>query len=186
MNLIGKVSILMSAAALLGACATMTKEQCLEANASSWEHIGYVDGGDGQDPEGRLELHRDACKEVRVLPDRNSYMVGWKNGLVNYCTPEKAYEVGRNGYSSNSRFCPPQIRDLFEDNVDLGRRVYNLRMELNSLESEINGYENKLSDKKLSNEARRDLHAKIRNRDRELSHLRMLLREAEAEPLIRF
>lgn len=186
MNLIGQVSALLTTAALLGGCATMTKEECLEANATSWEHVGYVDGGNGHDPDSYLALHHDACKEVRVFPDRNSYMVGWRKGLVNYCTPEKAYEVGRNGYSSNSRFCPAQIRDLFEDNVDLGRRVYNLRMELSSLESEIDGYENALRDVKLSNEARRDLHAKIRNRDRELSHLRMLLREAEAEPLIRF
>lgn len=186
MKLIGQVSALLTTAALLTGCATMSKEQCLEAGATSWEHIGYVDGGDGHEPDSRLAMHRDACKEVRIIPDRNSYMVGWRNGLVNYCTPEKAYEVGRSGYSSNSRLCPPEIRNLFEDNVDLGRRVYSLRMELSSLESEIDGYENTLRDKKLSNETRRDLHAKIRNRDRELSHLRMLLREAEAEPLIRF
>lgn len=179
-------ALLLAGATLLAGCATMTKEQCLEANATSWEHIGYVDGGNGHDPDSRLAMHRDACKEVRVLPDRSSYMVGWKNGLVNYCTPEKAYEVGRSGASGNSRLCPPEVRDLFDDNVDLGRRVYSLRMELSSLESEIDGYENKLRDQKLSHEQRRDLRAKIRNRDSELSHLRMLLREAEAEPLIRF
>lgn len=186
MRTIAIYTALLALPGLLAACATMTKEQCLEANATSWEHIGYVDGGNGHDPDGRLALHHDACKEVRVLPDRRSYMVGWQNGLVNYCTPEKAYAVGRSGDSGNSRFCPPEVRDRFDDNVDLGRRVYSLRMELSSLESEIDGYENKLRDSKISNEMRRDLRAKIRNRDAELSHLRMLLREAEAEPLIRF
>ena len=186
MKRIAYIPALLAAALLLGGCATMTKEQCLEANATSWEHIGYVDGGNGHDPDGRLAMHRDACKEVRVLPDRNSYMVGWKRGVVNYCTAEKAYEVGRSGQSGNSRLCPPEVRGYFEDNVALGRRVYELRSELSSLESEIDSYENTLLDKKLSVDMRRDLRSKIRNRDAERSHLRMLLREAEAEPLIRF
>lgn len=183
---IAHLSGVLAVAALLGGCATMTKEQCLEANATSWEHIGYVDGGNGHDPDGRLAMHRDACKEVRVIPDRNSYMVGWKQGVVTYCTAEKAYEVGRSGQSGNSRLCPPEVRGYFEDNVAIGRRIYDLRMELSSLESEIDGYESTLRDKKLSPEMRRDLHSKIRNRDAEVSHLRMLLREAESEPLIRF
>jgi uncharacterized protein YlxW (UPF0749 family) len=60
-----------------------------------------------------------------------------------------------------------------------------LKYQINQLQSEINGYENRLDDKKLDHDTRRDLHAKIRNRDSELTHLRMLLNEAQAIPIIR-
>jgi hypothetical protein len=172
-------------AALLAGCASMTKEQCLEAEATSWERIGWIDGSDGWSPERRLAMHRDACKEVRVQPDRDTYMRGWQNGVIEYCTPDRGYAVGLSGSSGNSGICPPETRGLFDDNVDLGLRVYTLRSEISSLESEINSYESRLADKKLDKESRRDLHSKIRNRDTELTHLRILLHEALAEPIIR-
>lgn len=170
----------------LAGCASMTKEQCLEANATSWEEIGFIDGRDGWDPDRRLAMHREACLEVRVLPDRITYMQGWQSGVVEYCTPDKAYAVGLSGGSGNSSVCPPEIRGLFDDNVDLGLRIYRLRSQINSLEYELEGYERRVSDKKLDHETRRDLHVKIRNRDKELTHLRMLLNEALSYPIIRF
>lgn len=170
----------------LSGCASMTKEQCLEANATSWERIGWIDGSDGWDPDRRLQMHREACKEVRVQPDRTTYMRGWSNGVVAYCTPERGYSVGLSGSSGNSRVCPPETRGLFDDNVDLGLRVYNLRSQINSLDSEIDSYERRLRDPNLDRETRRDLHTRIRNRDTELTHLRMLLNEAQSIPIIRY
>jgi len=164
----------------------MTKEECLEANATSWEGIGRIDGSDGWDPERRLEMHREACQEVRILPDRTSYMRGWHIGVVEYCTPDRAYSVGLSGSSGNSGVCPPAIRGFFDDNVELGLRVYNLRNQISSLESEIDSYEDRLRDPKLDGETRHDLHAKIRHRDEEISHLHMLLNEAQSMPIIRY
>jgi hypothetical protein len=166
-------------------CASMTKEQCLEAGSTSWENIGWVDGRDGWDPEQRLAMHREACQEVRILPDRNTYMRGWHNGVFEYCTPDRGYEVGLGGSSGNSRVCPGDSGYLFDENVELGLQIYNLRSEIARLESEISSYEQRLTDKKLDYETKRDLHAMIRNRDTEQSHLRMLLNEALARPIIR-
>jgi len=178
--------LLLVASVALSGCASMTKEQCLEAGASSWERIGWNDGRDGWDPDQRLAMHSEACQEVHVLPDRKTYMHGWSNGVIEYCTPDRGYAVGLGGSSGNSRVCPPETRGLFDYNVDLGLRVYNLRNQINSLDSEIDGYENRLRDPKLDRETRHDLHERIRNRDRELTHLRMLLNEAQSIPVIRY
>ncbi|MBU1568374.1 MAG: DUF2799 domain-containing protein [Proteobacteria bacterium] len=167
-------------------CASMTKEQCLEADSTSWERIGWIDGSDGWDPNRRLAMHQDACKEVRVLPDRTTYMRGWNDGVIQYCTPDRGYSEGLSGSSGNSGVCPPETRSLFDDNVDLGLRVYNLRNQINSLDYEISSYEKRLRDPKLDKETIRDLHVKIRNRDKELTHLRILLHEAQSIPIIRY
>jgi hypothetical protein len=177
--------LLLIAAVGLSGCASMSKEQCLEASATSWEHIGWTDGSDGWDPDQRLAMHREACQEVSILPDRTTYMRGWNSGVLEYCTPDRSYSVGLYGSSGNSRVCPPETRGLFDDNVDLGLRVYNLKNQINSLASEIHSYEKRLGDKTLDRETRRDLHEKVRNRDRELIHLRMLLNEAQSIPIIR-
>ena len=169
----------------LSGCASMTKEQCLQASATSWEHIGRVDGSDGWDPDQRLAMHSEACQEVHVLPDRKTYMRGWSNGVLEYCTTDRGYAVGLSGSSGNSRICPPETRGLFDDNVDLGLRVHDLRNQIHSLDSEIDDYESRLKDPKLDRETRHDLHERIRNRDRELTHLRMLLSEAQSIPVIR-
>jgi hypothetical protein len=171
----------------LSGCASMTKEQCLEASGTSWERIGWIDGSDGWDPDQRLAMHREACQEVHVLPDRTTYMRGWSNGVIEYCTPDRGYSVGLSGSSGNSRVCPPETRGLFDDNVDLGLRIHNLRNQIHSLDSEIDSYESRLRDPKLvDRETRRDLHERIHNRDRELTHLRMLLNEAQSIPVIRY
>lgn len=170
----------------LSGCASMTKEQCLEASTTSWERIGWVDGRDGYDPDQRLAMHSEACKEVRVIPDRQTYIRGWSSGVVEYCTPDRGYAEGLNGSSGNSRVCPPETRGLFDDNVELGLRVHDLRGQIRSLASEIDGYESRLRDPNLDRETMRDLHARIRHRDRELTHLRMLLNEAQSIPIIRY
>ncbi len=181
-----KLLWIMFAVLSLAGCATMTKDQCLEADATSWENIGRIDGNEGRDPDRRLAMHREACQEVRVQPDRTTYMRGWNIGVIDYCTPDKGYAVGLSGSSGNPQVCPAETRGIFEDNVDLGLRVYSLRSQIDSLHSEISSYEKRLGDKKLDYETRRDLHAKIRNRDKELTHLRILLHEAQAIPIIRY
>ncbi len=179
-----QLSFILVMAGLTG-CASMTKEQCLEAGATSWEGIGWTDGQGGWDPEERLAMHREACQEVKVQPDRQSYMRGWNSGVLEYCTPDRGYAVGLSGSTGNSRICPGDTGELFDDNVELGLRIYNLQYQINQLDSEIDDYEKRLRDKKLDPETRRDLHAKIRNRDSELTHLRMLLHEARAIPILR-
>ena len=46
--------------AMLAGCATMSPEECLQAN---WEEVGYNDGAAGY-PVSRSAEHREACAET--------------------------------------------------------------------------------------------------------------------------
>ncbi len=176
------VLILMS----LSGCASLSERECLEADATSWENIGYEDGYSGYHPDRRLKAHYEACSELGVFPHRESYMTGWFRGVRGYCTPERAYEVGVSGSRGNPEICPDGTDFLFRENVELGLRIHELKREMDVVYHEIEDLERKLDDAKLDKHVRRDIRDRIRYRDDELSDLRWRLMEAQSAPLIRF
>lgn len=176
--------LLMSMSVLAG-CVSMSETECRNANAATWESIGQEDGQDGQTPERRLAQHREACAKVGVTPDRDRYLQGWSRGIVDYCTPERAYAVGLDGSSGNDAMCPGDSSRLFRLNAQLGRQVHDLKDDISRLQDEIRGMEKKLENPQLDRDARADLRAKIRHRDEELSRLRPLLVEMQMRPLVR-
>lgn len=91
----------------LGSCATMSEEQCL---AGDWSGQGYSDGLSGLTMT-RLDEHAEACAKHGVTPDAAAYAAGRRQGLVQYCTVDKGFEVGRTG-ASYAGVCP---RDLEGD-----------------------------------------------------------------------
>lgn len=178
--------LLLAAVALLTGCATLSKQECLDAGATSWEGIGWVDGREGYDPERRLGQHYEACSKVGVSPDRNTYMAGWSRGILEYCTPERGYAVGLSGSRGNPELCPDATGSIFQDNVELGLRIYELKREMDSLYYEIENLEKRLDDKNLDKHVRRDIRERIRRLDHDMSHLRWQLNEAQAIPVIRY
>ena len=96
------------AALALGSCATMSAEQCM---AGDWSGQGYVDGQSGL-TMSRLDEHAQACAEHGVSPDAAAYAAGREQGLVQYCTPYKGFEVGRNG-SAYAGVCPSDLEADF-------------------------------------------------------------------------
>ncbi|MEH6578134.1 MAG: DUF2799 domain-containing protein [Amphritea sp.] len=74
-------------AGVLSGCATLDREECLNAD---WHLIGYEDGSAGRLPE-QVGEHRQACAEYAVVPDMDAYLQGRSQGLVNYCTEENGY-----------------------------------------------------------------------------------------------
>lgn len=77
----------------LGACASLTEEQCLAGN---WEAIGQSDGAAGRSTDV-LAAHQSACAEVGITPDPARWSQGRALGLQQYCTLERAYALGRQG-----------------------------------------------------------------------------------------
>ena len=92
----------------LGSCATMSEDQCL---AGDWGRQGYADGRSGQ-ALSRLEAHTEACAKYGVVPDARSYYSAREDGLREYCTPARGFQVGREG-SSYADVCPPQLEADF-------------------------------------------------------------------------
>jgi hypothetical protein len=116
---------------LLTGCASMSKEDCL---VTDWYEIGRLDGMQGK-PRTGLQSRAKACLEHGISADRVAYYQGHDEGLKNYCTEQRGFELGRQGQVYRS-VCPAGLEKGFragyrngiksfcsEDNgFDLGRR----------------------------------------------------------------
>jgi len=70
---------------LLGACADMSKDDCLKAD---WRAIGQQDAMKGRTTE-RFEQRGEACRKNEVGADREAYLAGHAQGRLAYCTAER-------------------------------------------------------------------------------------------------
>lgn len=117
---------------LVSACATLNKEECLNAN---WELIGYEDGSKGY-AATRIGEHRKACAEHGVTPDLDQYNKGRERGLKVYCTPQNGYQVGQRSAVYRD-VCPANMRADFRRAFDYGSRIRVQRLEINRYERDI-------------------------------------------------
>jgi hypothetical protein len=114
--------------AACGGGATVSESQCI---AGDWRTIGYRDGADGA-RSTRLLDHQNACVPHGIVPDRNDYMAGWNEGVLNYCTVANAFTVGEHG-GGHHNACPPDLRDEFVTAYQDGRALYLKRAEIREL-----------------------------------------------------
>lgn len=125
----------------LGSCATMTEDQCL---AGDWGQQGYADGRSGQ-PVSRLEAHTEACAKYGVVPNAQSYYSAREDGLRDYCTPARGFQVGREG-SSYADVCPPQLEAAFLPAYRDGQVVYAVEQALSSARSSVSSLGSRAED----------------------------------------
>lgn len=97
----------------LTACATtggLKPEQCA---TTDWQAMGYQDGLLGRDA-GFIQQYANRCAKAGVQPNQTLWETGRQNGLKRYCTPLRAYQLGREGINFNN-VCPPeQMIDLLK------------------------------------------------------------------------
>lgn len=156
-----KRSVIAISACLLSSCASLSLEQCKNAD---WRQIGYTDGANGE-PASKLQQHASACAKVDIKPDLDAYLSGRMDGLLSYCQPENGFEVGRHGRADNVGDCPPHLRAPFLDQYRQGR-------EINGLEGEVERLRSMLQNDQ--NEARRS--------DRRMEDIRNELRRPNLSP----
>lgn len=135
----------------LSGCATMSGDECL---TSDWEAIGYEDGARGYTAD-QLGQRRKACAKHGVTPDFAAYQRGRDQGLVEYCQPGRAFNVGASGGRYNG-VCRAELEADFLDAYNAGHHLYALRSNVNRATSSINAKENELKrikDDMLQNEA---------------------------------
>jgi hypothetical protein len=156
-----KPLILAGCAVILSSCASLSPEQCRNAD---WRQIGFTDGANGE-PASRLQSHASACSNADIKPDLDAYLSGRMEGLHGYCQPENGFEVGRRGRPDNVGDCPPHLRAPFLDQYRQGR-------EINALEGEVQRIRSMLENDQ--NEARRN--------DRRMEEIRKELRRADLSP----
>jgi hypothetical protein len=130
----------------LSGCASMSGDECM---TSDWSAIGYEDGARGYNTD-RFGQHRKACAKHGVTPDFTAYQYGRDQGLVEYCQPNRGFNVGANGGNYNG-VCNVNTEADFLDAYNAGHRLYTLRRNVNRAASSINSKESELDqiEKKL-------------------------------------
>ncbi len=164
---------------LVSGCATMGKNECLNAQ---WQSVGYEDGAKGYNAS-RIGEYRKSCAEYNVTPNLEAYMQGRLQGLAQWCTPSNGYYQGTRGAVYNG-ICPEALESDFELAMSEGRAVYDyqkaihdremlikrLYREYSAIEEQISFMEAELISDHVTPRRRRALLDEIRatERDREL------------------
>ena len=126
---------------LLASCATLSKNECLEAN---WFEIGHRDGIAGK-PRALYQEHYKACLEHGVKGDREAYYKGRETGLASYCTYDSGYQQG----SKNRAYryvCPQSLEPHFLAGYAKGQELYKYRRKIASLENRRTSIERQIKD----------------------------------------
>ena len=113
-------------------CATMSKEECKQAD---WYLKGVEDATQGY-PLDRVIDHGKACARVNVVPDMKEYREGHAKGARLYCVPEKGYSEGRNGASYNG-ICPVELEPRFLRAYHDGQELYTIQRNMDRMANQI-------------------------------------------------
>ncbi|MDH4317176.1 MAG: DUF2799 domain-containing protein [Desulfobulbaceae bacterium] len=171
---------------LTNGCATMNESECRHAD---WRIIGMEDGASGKQ-SSHIGRHRSACAKYGVIPNLNQYLLGYDQGLVQYCTEQSGYSVGKSGEDYNG-ICPQGSEALFLEGYRRGREIYLLQQEIQELREAIYADEatiGELKDTVRANEQeilredisqmnRGDLLRSVKKMEREIGRLQMTIRE---------
>ena len=152
--------LLLSITGLLSACATLSKNECLQAD---WFEIGRRDGAAGK-PRAVFQEHIDACQEHGVRANRKAYYAGRDEGLRFYCSEDNGFNLGRRGVRYRL-VCPANLESDFLAGYNRGLEIYRFEKKVAALENRLKNIENQIetNEKKLySDQLTSAQRAKIR------------------------
>ncbi len=136
-----KAAVLTLSAMLLGlsGCASMSSEECMN---SDWRAVGYEDGSRGY-TSSQFGSYRKACAKHGHTADFAAYQEGREAGLIEYCQPGRAFDVGARG-SNYQGVCPADMEADFLDGYRAGYQLYTLRSNVSQAEGAIRSKESEL------------------------------------------
>lgn len=137
-NRIASLAVVFLVLAMSG-CASMSSEECA---LSDWSAVGFEDGARGYTTE-RFSAHRKACAKHGVTADFRAYQEGRDEGLVQYCQPSRAYNLGVSGGHYNG-VCDVAMEEEFLDAYRVGHQLYSLRANVNTANSRISARKREL------------------------------------------
>ncbi|MEM7610669.1 MAG: DUF2799 domain-containing protein [Pseudomonadota bacterium] len=127
-----RLALLLAAIMTMTGCATMSEEECL---TSDWRTVGYEDGLMGKSGTA-IGTYRKACAKAGVQPDFDAYQAGRSEGLEEFCRPQNGYRLGERGAAYHG-VCPAHAEPSFMIAYEDGRTLYELRSDVNRLQSEL-------------------------------------------------
>lgn len=130
-------------ACCVSSCATMSPKECKSAN---WRDIGYSDASKGEPV--LLSGHRKACKEVKITPNRDQYMSGYRVGAKEFCTYDNGLRFGKKGSSAENLCTTATLGRGFFKGYAKGKKIYKIKSKISDKESAISKIDKKL--KKIS------------------------------------
>jgi hypothetical protein len=133
------VAVTVLATLALGACSSMSPEECA---ATDWTAIGYEDGARGLSSDS-FASHRKACAKHGVTADFRAYQEGRDEGLLEFCQPGRGYNLGMHG-GSYGGVCDPAREPAFLDAYRMGYQLYTLRSNVNHANARIAAKEREL------------------------------------------
>lgn len=134
-----KLVIMMCFLMLVSGCATMSKEECKQAD---WYLKGVEDATRGFALDRVIE-HGKACARIKIVPDMKEYREGHAKGARLYCVPEKGYSEGRDGAAYNG-ICPMELESKFLRAYRDGQELYTIQRNIDRIINEINNYQSQI------------------------------------------
>lgn len=125
------VALLFAPVFLVG-CATMNRSECRNAD---WRMIGMEDGMKGRSP-AYIGNHRQACAKHNVTPDLDEYRKGLEEGIRQFCSPSKGFELGKRGSQYNG-VCPADLEPLFLESYHQGSKLRAIANEIDTISSRL-------------------------------------------------
>lgn len=178
--------------AFLSACATLSPEECKQAD---WYLIGMTDAQKGHG-KVRLDEHRKACAKVQVTPDAFTYQRGHEKGQKTYCTTANGFTQGSAGAQYQGA-CEGFLAEDFLRGYRDGQELYQARSRVDQLYRDIDTYHRDLerigreiAEKQSqmtyenNSDRRRDLLARIQQlqNDRQYTQNNLYNAERERDP----
>lgn len=124
-----------AAAFALASCDPISEEAC---RIGDWGSIGLADGKKGRSTD-ILSKYAETCAEFGVTPNQSTYLAARQAGLKFYCTPDNAYQLGRNGSRINP-VCEPQVQAAMRPAYDRGANYYEIGEEIKAKQDRIDHY----------------------------------------------
>lgn len=128
----GRIFLFTIIMGMLGACASISPEQCLAGN---WQELGYQDGAKGASAD-KVNKYTQVCAEHGVSVQQELYSTGYDQGIQSYCTDDRGYRSGESGSSFNQA-CTGF--SYYEAAYVEGRVIYDINREYAYLLDEYEG-----------------------------------------------
>jgi hypothetical protein len=173
-----------------GGCATLNESECRNAD---WRMIGMEDGIAGRQ-QSYIGKHRQACAKHGITPDMVAYQQGYSDGVKQYCTELKGFEVGKKGAAYNG-VCPPESENLFLEGYHFGRQfntvdhtikkcsaaIHSKQKQVEKTEQEVLQKERLLISDKTTEAQRASLLAEIKELQEKIGRLEGEILETEKQ-----
>lgn len=136
-------------AGLCGCASTNDRTAC---DQKDWYELGRRDGSQGLPIDQIHQLRRDCGAKGRASWEA-VYTNGRNAGLVEYCDPENAFEMGKMGISYMN-VCPATIEPEFLRSYRRGQMARDLEVEIKTIDKQIQSVSQKIETEGISGQNR--------------------------------